>query len=68
MKLRTSRRLAAGAVASALICALAAAPPADASGGTFTQILCANPDTNQGVMDTGGQFPAGMTLWTDRSR
>ncbi len=66
MQLRTSRRRVAGAVAGALICALAAAPQADASGGTYTQILCANPDTGQGVMDTAGQFPAGMSLWTDQ--
>ncbi|HEX8084351.1 MAG TPA: hypothetical protein VF529_08675 [Solirubrobacteraceae bacterium] len=38
-----------------------AAPTARASDGTFTQILCANPDTGRGVVDRNGKLPDGTT-------
>lgn len=43
--------------------ALAApAPAAHAADGTFTQILCADPDTGRGVVGNDGAFPAGLRI------
>ena len=48
-------------VVLALVAGLGAtAPPALASEGTFTQILCADPDTGRGVMGSDGILPAGL--------
>lgn len=63
-----STRSTRGALVAALALVIAAvAPsPAGASGGTFTQILCANPDTGTGlgvaVVD-GLTTPASATSW-----
>ena len=67
MQLRIGRRLTAGVMAGALTCALAAPQSAEASNGTYTQIICANPDTNQGVVPTDNTLPAGMVLHSDRA-
>lgn len=50
----------AAAVLTAL--ALTAAQPAAASDGTFTYMLCANPDTGRGTVSSDGAFPDGTSL------
>jgi hypothetical protein len=53
------RRPCAGLVA---VLACAALPsPAVASDGTYTHVLCANPDTGVGVVDANGKLPDGVT-------
>lgn len=55
------RRLLAATVAL-LACAFAASPSmSSAAEGTYTQILCANPDTGVGVVASTGRFPDGVT-------
>ena len=61
MHFRHPRRRLLAATAALLACAAAAAPSVSfASGGTYTQILCANPDTGDGV-GTNGHYPDGFT-------
>jgi hypothetical protein len=44
------------------VLACAALPsPALAGGGTYTQVLCANPDTGRGVVGENGKLPDGTT-------
>ena len=50
------------AVAVLTALALPSAPPAAASDGTYTYILCANPDTGFGTTATDGMFPDGVTM------
>ena len=52
------RRLGAGFV---VVLVAALAPPAAASEGTYTHVLCANPDTGQGVVGVNGKLPDGTT-------
>jgi len=52
-------RIAAAVLLTGL--ALPAAPAA-ASGGTFTYMLCANPDTGRGTAPANGVFPDGVTM------
>ena len=61
------RTRVAFAVAVAAIAAALGAPlsPALAAGGNFTQILCANPDTGNGVMAQNGKFPDGVSMSID---
>src|SRR5688500_12157819 len=47
-------------LAAALACA-ALPSPALASEGTYTHVLCANPDTGQGVVGVNGKLPDGTT-------
>ena len=51
-------------IAAAVLTALAlpAAQPAAASDGTFTYMLCANPDTGRGTASSDGVFPDGVTM------
>ena len=61
MQFRHPRRRLLAATVALLACAASAAPShAIASGGTYTQILCSNPDTGNGV-GTLGQYPDGFT-------
>lgn len=61
MPFRHPRRQLRAAALALLACAAAATPSdALASGGTYTQILCANPDTGNGV-GTAGRYPDGFT-------
>lgn len=59
MFVRPGRRLAAGIVA-ALACAAAAPPPSPAAGGSYTQILCVDPETGRPAV-SDSQLPDGMT-------
>ena len=50
-------------IAAAALAALAlTASPAAASEGTYTYMLCANPDTGTGTTATNGTFPEGVTM------
>ncbi|MDQ4126147.1 MAG: hypothetical protein M3134_11210, partial [Actinomycetota bacterium] len=56
-------RLRLRGVALACACAAAFVPasPALASDGTYTQVLCANPDTGRGVVGENGKLPDGTS-------
>lgn len=61
MHFRHPRRRLLAATVALLTCAAAIAPSVSlASGGTYTQVLCANPDTGNGV-GTNGLYPDGFT-------
>ncbi len=60
------RRLrAAFILVLAAILAAVALPAAASAAGSFTQVLCANPRTGEGV-GVDGRFPSGLTAWTNR--
>jgi hypothetical protein len=60
MLVRSGRRLAAGIVAVLACAALTVPSAASAAGGTYTQILCADPDSGAGVIPDS-QLPDGLT-------
>ena len=50
------------AAAVLTVLALPAAEPAEATGGRYTYMLCANPDTGRGTTASDGVFPDGVTM------
>lgn len=66
---RTLTRAVPGRIlltALALLCLAALlAPPADARG-TYTQLLCANPRTGQGLLAADGRLPSGLDVAGNR--
>ena len=52
---------AAAALALCMGVGAVASGPANAAGGDYTQVVCANPDTGAGVMSADGSLPAGFT-------
>jgi hypothetical protein len=67
MTTRCSRQLRALVTCSLLVAALCPAAPASAADGTYTQIVCANPDTGMGVVAGDGVVPSGFTSNIQRS-
>ena len=63
MQLRLRRPRAGLVVLLVFACACAAGvpTPALATEGTYTHVLCANPDTGVGVVDANGKLPDGTT-------